>query len=168
MTDGAWISQDHAAGAATDKGQELDLGILDGFIGHLLRLAYESSFEDFATRLGPDSMKPAYFSMLTMIRNNPGITQVELGRAVGRDKSSIAKALRQFEDQGLIRRERGEDDRRNYASFVTNEGEAVYGRMDVIARDHLARMNAVVGPERLDAFVATLHDLIAAEPGAND
>ncbi|HBZ43227.1 MAG TPA: MarR family transcriptional regulator [Maritimibacter sp.] len=150
--------------AAASNTTTLEPGILEDFGGHLLRLAYEAAFNDFATKLGPDSMKPAYFSILSMIRNNPGIKQVDLGRAVGRDKSSVTKALRQLEDTGLVLRERLEDDRRNYASTLTPEGEAVFDRMEAVAHHHQSELDAVIGPERMDAFLETLRDIIRLLP----
>ncbi|WP_282026668.1 MarR family winged helix-turn-helix transcriptional regulator [Limimaricola cinnabarinus] len=144
----------------SNEARELDFGLLQNFVGHYLRLAYEASYDDFAKRLGEDQLKPGYFSMLVIIRNNSGITQRELGESIGRDKSSVAKALRNLEDRGLIYRERVENDRRNYASYLTDKGRDTYDRIEVRALEHMKHLDAVIGPERRDAVFSALRDLI--------
>ncbi|ETX13026.1 hypothetical protein OCH239_14765 [Roseivivax halodurans JCM 10272] len=150
----------HEGQADARENGSLVFGLLDEFAGHHLRLAYEASFEDFARRLGADQLKPGYFSMMSMIRNNPGIRQSELGLSIGRDKSSVAKALRQLEDMDLIRRERVEEDRRNYASYLTEKGRTTFARMEVQAREHMAHLDRLIGAERRAVFFDVLHDLI--------
>lgn len=146
------------SGASAER--DLEYGLLEDFVGHYLRLAYEAAYSDFAKRLGEDQLKPGYFSMLVIIRNNRGITQRELGDSIGRDKSSVAKALRNMEDRGLIYRERVENDRRNYASFLTDKGLEAYERMEAKAREHTAALSAVIGPERREVVFGALRDLI--------
>jgi len=141
------------------------LGPLDSFIGMHLRQAYERAYADFETLLGPDSLRPGYYTMLTLILNNPGISQVEIGRAAGRDKSSVTKALRSMEDGGLITRTRVEDDRRSYASTITPAGRVLHARMERRAREHLANIHAALGtPERAADFLEMLRAVIAALP----
>lgn len=144
--------------------EDLELGVLEEFIGPLLRRAYEQSFADFGTLLGHDTLWPGYFTMLTLIRNNPGITQVGIGRAAGRDKSQVTKALRHMEDSGLIRRIRVESDRRSYSSYLTEEGHALYARMEPKALIHNGHLLSVIGEERLELFIATLKDIIREIP----
>ncbi|WP_118134690.1 MarR family winged helix-turn-helix transcriptional regulator [Oceanicella sp. SM1341] len=140
-------------------GRAVELGPMSEFIGFYLRHAYEAAFTDFSRALGADSLKPGSFALLSLIVGNPGLTQVELGRVSGRDKSSVTAALRQLEDRGIIRRERQEGDRRSYASYVTPAGEVVYARMAEKAEAHFRRLDEIVGPERKAAFIETLRDI---------
>ena len=140
-------------------------GILGATIGHLMRLAYDAAYGDFAEQLGPGSVRPGDFALLSVISRNPGITQVTLGKAAGRDKSSVTNALRAMEDAGLIRRERVEGDRRTYASFLTEAGKDFYADMEKAALLHIERINAVVGKDRQAVFVSVLKDIIRELPG---
>lgn len=140
------------------------MGILEDFVGMLLRVAYEESFNDFATLLGNDTLRPGHFAILTLIANNPGITQVEIGRAAGRDKSSVTKTLRILEDQGLITRVRGEEDRRSYGSFVTDKGADFQRRMEQKALIHIAHLDAVIGNDRKPILLEILRDIIHGLP----
>ncbi|WCR11074.1 MarR family transcriptional regulator [Paracoccus stylophorae] len=159
---------DSAPRKTREGDRTLNYGFLQNFVGHYLRLAYEASYDDFAKRLGEDQLKPGYFSMLVIIRNNRGITQCELGESIGRDKSSVAKALRNLEDRGLIYRERDENDRRNYTSFLTDKGLETNERMEVKALEHTKHLDAVIEPERRDAVFGALSDLINLQHGSND
>ncbi|WP_218153118.1 MarR family winged helix-turn-helix transcriptional regulator [Tranquillimonas alkanivorans] len=149
---------------AVPERRKIELGLLENFVGMLLRAAYNEAFEDFARLLGSDTLKPGFFTVLTLVALNPGITQVEIGREARRDKSSVTKALRQMEDEGLIRRVRLEDDRRSYASYLTHEGAKLHRRMEIKAREHIAHLDAVIGVERKRVLVETLNDLIADLP----
>nr|WP_281351174.1 MarR family winged helix-turn-helix transcriptional regulator [Pseudochelatococcus lubricantis] len=155
------------AGANVDAGQEtfddaIDYGLLDSFIGFHLRLANDRTYENFIDRLGADSLRPGCFTILTLIANNPGITQIMISRVAGRDKSSVAKILRYMEDEGLIRRVRLDDDRRAYASYVTEAGAELNARLAEKARIQSAHLRSILGPEREAALLRTLKDLITA------
>ena len=142
----------------------IKLGELAGFVGLHLRAAYEASFADFEVLLGDDAMRPGYFTMLTLIANNPGISQTQIGRNARRDKSAVTKALRQMEDEGLIRRARLQDDRRTYVSEVTAKGAALQARMEEKALEHVARLVEVIGSERHAVLVETLRDIVEGMP----
>lgn len=144
---------------------EVEFGLLEEFVGLYLRVAYERAYKDFALRLGEDAMRPGYFTILTLIANNPGISQTAIGRAACRDKSSVTKALRYMEDDGLITRSRLEDDRRTYTSALTEKGRALQARMERQALIHLENLNQAIGPDRRREFIRTLQDLIDRLPG---
>ena len=61
--------------------------------------------------------------MLTLIRANPGITQVALAAAFGVDKSTMSPVIVRLEKRGLIRREVLASDRRCHALFFEASAE---------------------------------------------
>ena len=114
-------------------------------------------------------MKPGNFALLSLIFENPGVTQTVLARTSGRDKSSVTSALRQLEDAGLVARTRQEDDRRSLECYVTAEGKATYQKIARKAQRHIGRLDDIVGQDRKPMFIEVLKDLAAAleeiEPG---
>ncbi len=138
----------------------LDSGILHEFIGMYLRRAYEVAYEDFRVKLGSDALQPGYFSILTLIVRNPRISQTQIGIASARDKSSITKALRWMEENGLITRLRSASDRRIHLSVATPKGIAQQAQMEAKALAHIQLLHDAVGTERYEAFLQTLKDLI--------
>ncbi len=129
---------------------------LEGQIGFLLRLAQEASFTAFARRTGEAALRPGRYAILSLVAAHPGISQTALGQAAGRDKSTLTPALADLERRGLLRRDRVAGDRRSYALSLTLEGHAMLDRLAAHAAAHDRELDALVGAEARDAFVATL------------
>ena len=135
------------------------LGPLGDTIGFQLRAAQEMAFAAFARRVGDAGLKPGRYSMLGVIRENPGLSQTALGAAVGRDKSTLTPALAELERLGLVRRDRGVD-RRSYALTLTPAGEAALATLSAHAALHERALDRIADPGR-DAFLETLRRLVA-------
>ncbi|PTM61004.1 MarR family winged helix-turn-helix transcriptional regulator [Phreatobacter oligotrophus] len=146
------------------RSDEARLGPLDDFIGFHLRLAQEASFRAFAARVGDPDLKPRRFAVLTLIAENPGMTQTALGKAAGRDKSTLTTTLDDLVKRGLVSRERAPNDRRSYTLFLTDKGCALHQKLMAAARAHDADLDRLVGPENKALFLALLRR-IACELG---
>ncbi|WBV44932.1 MarR family winged helix-turn-helix transcriptional regulator [Pseudoroseomonas cervicalis] len=146
--------------ATTAPAERLHLGGLDGLLGFQLRLAQEASFQAFARRSGDTALRPGRFAILAIIGANPGLSQTALGAAAGRDKSTLTPALADLEKRGLIQRQRQEQDRRSYALTLTPAGEAALSTLSAHAAAHDAQLDALVGAENRDAFLAILRRLV--------
>ncbi|HEX6960088.1 MAG TPA: MarR family transcriptional regulator [Ferrovibrio sp.] len=128
--------------------RKIDRGPLPSYYGYNLRIAQVAVFEDFARIVGRladrmGELTPGRFSLLTLLRHNPGINQTDLSRAVGLDKSTLTPALDQLERKGLIVRERTAADRRTYALRLSERGEALLDSLDDKVRRH--EQNIVAG-----------------------
>jgi DNA-binding MarR family transcriptional regulator len=100
-------------------------------------------------------LKTGHFAVLTLIRNNPGISQVALGRAMARDKSTITPLIQSMEQEGLILREKSQHDRRSVALQLTPEGKERLLELMIHAREHDRKLDEIVG-ERKAEFLDTL------------
>ncbi len=127
---------------------EVRLGDLDDLIGFNLRLAQHASFRAFARRVGLSDLKPGRFAAMMVIRNNPGITQSQLGRAIARDKSSVTPLVRELNRDGLVKRLPSTTDRRSVALSLTRDGEKMLRRLLGHAVEHDRDLDAVVGPQK--------------------
>ena len=143
-----------------NKNNDVALGPLEDFIGFYLRRAYEKAFSDFSDILGNDSLRPGNFTLLVLIHENPGITQVGICRAAGRDKSGVTLSLRQMEDDGLIERIRVEGDRRSYASYITDKGQDLYARVLEKGEMHKKQLDDRIGAEKKAEFIKMLKHII--------
>jgi DNA-binding MarR family transcriptional regulator len=141
---------------------EVQLGPLSGFIGFHLRLAQEASFRAFAQRVGHPDLKPRRFAMLTLIEHNPGLTQTALGRASGRDKSTLTPALNDLERRGLVRRERSSEDGRRYGLWLTPDGKALLRKLALHAAAHDRQLDEIVGLDKKAEFIRTLRKIAMA------
>jgi DNA-binding MarR family transcriptional regulator len=142
--------------------ETLQLGPLAGFIGFHLRLAQEASFQAFARRVRGSDMRPGRFAVLALISQNPGISQTALGRAAGRDKSTLTPALNDLVRRSLVTRERLASDRRSYALALTAKGESLVQALFEHARAHDRQLDAIVGLRHKAEFIRTLRRLAMA------
>src|SRR3546814_14870585 len=73
-------------------------------------------------------LTPGQFGVLAIVVANPGLKQIELGTALGVDRSTIVAAVDKLEKRGLIERRPVPHDRRAHALTLTAEGQRVYRR----------------------------------------
>jgi DNA-binding MarR family transcriptional regulator len=146
--------------------QTIELGPLADYVGYYLRLAQDAAFQAFAARVGRGDLRPGYFTLLMLIKENPGITQTAISQASGRDKSTLTPALRQLEESGYIGRERIDHDRRSFNLTLTPAGEEAVAQLSEHARAHEAQLDRIIGAEGKAAFIRGLRGIIAglAEP----
>jgi DNA-binding MarR family transcriptional regulator len=147
---------------ARERGDEtVSLGPLGDFIGFHLRMAQEASFRAFAQRVGDAGLKPRRFAVLTLISENPGLTQTALGRAAGRDKSTLTSTLDDLVKAGLVLRARAPKDRRSYTLYLTEKGCALQRQLMASAEEHDRRLDQIVGIQKKAELLALLRRIIA-------
>ena len=106
---------------AAERG--IDFDELPTYVGYQVRRTQAAIFADFEATLANVDFTPGSFGVLTLIRANPGITQVALAAAFGVDKSTMSPVIVRLEKRGLIRREVLASDRRCHALYFEEEAE---------------------------------------------
>ena len=144
--------------AAKPRHAEVHLGPLRNFIAFHLRLAQDASFRSFAQNAGRRRWGPGNFAAMMVIRKNPGITQVALGRAISRDKSTVTPLIQELQRRGLVSRRRSASDRRSITLELTRAGEATLRDLLVHARAHNRRLDAILGKQKA-AFLEQLRKI---------
>lgn len=138
-----------AGGKRGTIARKLDRGPLPNLYGYSLRIAQVAVFENFIEVVGPvlaarmGGLTPGRFSLLVLLKANPGINQTELSRGVGVDKSTLTPALDQLERKGLIQRQRTAKDRRTYSLALSPAGEQLLS--ELMAKVTLHEKNIVAG-----------------------
>jgi len=105
------------------------LGNLDKMLGVELRIA-----QILADRLFASSrqlrMAPGHYTVLSLIKLNPGINQSRLAHSMYLDRSSMVPILDQLEKKDWIERKRPPNDRRSHALYLTNAGHTAVKQAD--------------------------------------
>lgn len=104
---------------------EVDLDRLNTALGFLLRLAQLKVYEHFYAEVGDRNLPPGEFSVLWVIRCNPGIRQSILGQRLMIKRAHMTKLIRALEDQGLVSRRIPDEDRRVVELTLTPAGNSV-------------------------------------------
>jgi DNA-binding MarR family transcriptional regulator len=131
-----------------EHGQEIELGQLEGYIGFHLRVAQDLSFQTFSKRVRQKNLQPGWFAALMVLRQNPGITQVALGRAIQRDKSTVTPLVKKLLRQKLITRRTSLSDQRRVHLKLTQSGERALQGFMAHAERHEQILDDAVGPQK--------------------
>lgn len=154
------MSQPHRDRVETESDTaQLDLGPLPGLIGYVLRRAQLCVFKDFNDTCGEADVRPAIFSILTIIDRNPGARQGEVGAVLGIKRSNIVALLNEMEERGLAERRPHASDRRSHALFLTDAGDALLRRLDGLVEKHEKRFVDAVGEDGRDQLIDLLGNI---------
>ena len=140
---------------------QVSLGPLDGYIGFHLRMAQETALRAFIASSSQPGFKPGHFATLMVVRLNPGISQIEVCRAIGRDKSTLSPLVRELQRDGLISRENSLADRRSVTLRLTQKGEAALDALLRHVEAHDRRLDAIVGAAKSE-LIAMLKKIATA------
>ena len=140
----------------TGDSPPVSLKRLTGLAGYLIRQAQLWVFQDFNETLAPLDIRPVQYSILTVIRENPGLSQMALSQALGIVRSGVVPLLDNLESRGLLKRTAHASDRRSYALRLTAEGSALLDRADALVQEHENRLIQKVGPRGHKQLIETL------------
>ncbi len=143
-------------------GAKVDLGPLPKLLGYNLRRAHQVAWRTYVSFIGENKIRPGLFSLLCLVRANPGIAQIELGTHLGVDKASIVALLDRLERAGLIERRRSIRDRRRQGISLTDSGtaefEALMGQVRALERHMAGRFSKA----ELEQFLGFLQRMYSA------
>ncbi len=144
------------------KGGEISLGGLDDHIGYVLRRAQLAVFQDFIGSLAEFDIRPAQYSVLTVIEATPGLKQSQVSSALGIQRTNFVTLFDELERRGLARRMPVDNDRRSYALYLTETGAALMEKLRAAVHAHEARLDERLGRDgrgRLMDLLKRLADL---------
>ena len=125
---------------------EVDFGRLPGYIGYQVRQAQSAVFRDLSRTLRETGVTPGEFSLLTMVRANPGINSITLSRIYQLDKATLSLSIKGLAARGLISSTRHANDRRYYALELTPAGRALLQGVTRFIERQERTMDAVLRP----------------------
>lgn len=123
----------------------VDLGPLPGLAGYALRRSQIAVFQDFMRSMGETGIRPAQYSILTVIARNPGLKQAAVSDSLGIERARLVLVLNELEERGLAKRVLSTTDRRSHALFLTKEGETLLADLDRRVAEHESRLTAKLG-----------------------
>ena len=142
----------------------IDLGPLPELIGYVLRRAQLIVFQDFFAAFAPFEIRPAQFSVLTVIERNPGLTQSQVAEALGIKRTNFVGMLDELEKRGLAERRQVVRDKRSYALYLTGDGAALMRKLKPVLKAHESRIIAKVGEDGRAALIALLREIAEGKP----
>lgn len=104
---------------------DVDFGRLPGYIGYQLRQAQSAVFRDLSRTLKETGVSPGEFSLLALLKANPGINSITLTRIYQLDKATLSLSIKGLVKRGLISSTRNAQDRRYYQLALTETGRTL-------------------------------------------
>lgn len=112
--------------------------------GHLLRRAQQYAHDLYAAEVGADGPTPRQFEVLHTVAQNEGLSQTDLVRSTGIDRSTLADMIARMIKKGHLSRQRTKDDARANAVSITASGKRVLqGAMNAVTRAETAALNVL-------------------------
>jgi DNA-binding MarR family transcriptional regulator len=106
----------------------------EDLLGYHLRRVSVQSMADFSGALAPLELRPAEASVLFVIGANPGITQSQIGRALGIKRANMTPLVAGLNARGLLRAT--PRDGRSHGLRLTTQGGALSRRARRVADAH--------------------------------
>lgn len=147
------------------RGGKLTLGLLPELVGYSLRKAQIAVFQAFQGAVAPHEITPGQFGVLILIHENAGLSQSELGLAVGIDRSTMVAVIDRLEGRGLVVRAPSPKDRRSYALRLSPEGERLLDELVPRIRAHESDIARDMTKQEQALLITLLNKI--ARAGAN-
>lgn len=132
---------------------------LEDLIGYNLKRAYIIVQKDFREALGEDGLSARVFSALSLAVKYPRITQSELARMMGIERSGLVAIVDELEERNYLHRAPVPGDRRVQALILTDDGRRAYDAAIEVVRAHEERLFQNIPQEEIAALLATLRKI---------
>ncbi len=96
---------------------------LDQSPGHLLRRATQFAQDLFTKEVGPGGLTARQFAVLVTVERDEGLSQTDLVKQTGIDRSTLADMISRMISRGLLARKRTSEDRRANSVNLTAAGK---------------------------------------------
>ncbi|CAN5150596.1 hypothetical protein BH09PSE1_BH09PSE1_16510 [soil metagenome] len=135
---------------------------------HLMHRVLQLALDIYSEEAGTDGPTQRQFAVMEAVSAKSGLTQTDLVRATGIDRSTLADLVARMTTKGLLERERSAVDARAKAVKLSEAGTAllISARPRVEAADR--RILALLPKGKRDGFIELLADLANAADAAPD
>ena len=117
---------------------------LAGSPAHLLRRVLQYTFDIYTQEVGVNGITPRQFAVLLTVDQNEGLSQTDLVRLTGIDRSTLADMISRLLKRDLLARKRTESDQRANAVRITANGrKALKTALPHVARADLRILDAL-------------------------
>lgn len=146
--------------AKPEDGTMLRTGATTDIVGYRLRRAQLSVFQRFIAAFESLNLRPAEYSVLVLIDDNPGRKQTEIAQVLGIKRANFVALINGLDRRGLTERRAANGDRRANALHLTEEGARFLAKARTVQAAFEADcVERLGGAEARDGFFETLDRL---------
>jgi len=140
----------------------LDWGLLSSMVGPRIRLLRNMLNARSIAASEPFGLPTGSLTIMALIAQNPGSSQVELAEYAGITGPSLVGIVDELERRGLVQRERSKEDRRRNMLVVTDKGERTMSALFADVRHIEDPIKEELSAEELDQFIGYIERVNAA------
>ena len=129
---------------------------LDELIGYAMRRAQLKVFQHLVNRLSAHDLRPAQFSAMAIIDQNPGLMQADLARALAIEPPQLVPLLNKLESRALAVRVRCKPDKRSYGIFLSKSGEQLLKELKQVAMESDIESTGALSDDERDTLLKLL------------
>ena len=141
-------------------------GGLSQSVTHLLHRVLQLALDFHAEAAGPAGLTQRQYTVLAAAGVADGVSQSDLVRATGIDRSTLADLVARMIAKGLLERERSATDARANSVRLSEAGRAALAEGARPASRSDAKLLGLLTSKKREAFIKTLSDLAAAADAA--
>ncbi len=136
-------------------------GALADSPSHLMHRALQLALDIYAEEAGEGGPTQRQFAVMAAVSVKEGLTQTDLVRATGIDRSTLADLVARMTTKGLLLRERSSVDARAMAVRLSPEGQALLDLARPRAEAADKRIMGLLPKAKRDGFLDMLAELAA-------
>jgi DNA-binding MarR family transcriptional regulator len=141
--------------------------VLGGSVTHLLHRALQMALDYHSEAAGSGAVTQRQYTVLAAAAAQDGLTQNDLVRATGIDRSTLADLVARMLVKGLLMRERSGTDGRANSVRLSQAGRAALAAGAAPATEADAKLLSALSPKKREGFLKTLSAITSdTEPKA--
>ena len=150
--------------AARDKSPPqrgaLDLRAIETVLGYTLRRAQALETALYADTVGRSGVRPVQFTLLLLIRDNPGVRAIDLARVLDIRRANMVALIQELETQGWVVRRADARDGRAQSLHLAPAGTRRLKRLEQDHQVHQQQLLERMGAQDLARLVGLLQKLV--------
>jgi DNA-binding MarR family transcriptional regulator len=115
--------------------EALDQSLLLSLVGYNCKRAYLCIKPLFEKRMAKYDLRQAEFTVLSLLKANPNISQKRLSAAISVSPPNLATLLDKLEGRGLVLRQRNPNDKRSQSLVLTEAGARLCNKAEKTAAE---------------------------------
>jgi DNA-binding MarR family transcriptional regulator len=147
------------AAAETQQRAALDFDELDNLLGFRVRMAHVAMYRDFNVALATLQVSQRHTAMLWLIGANPGVSQADLGAALGMDSATMVGVIDRLEKDGRVIRKPSRSDRRRRELHLTPAGVKLLQQVKKAVHRQDQHFKALFDRDEFSTFMECLRTL---------
>lgn len=138
----------------------IDLFNIEDSLGYLVARVHQVFSSRFKESLGEYNLTPPQFGTLAFLWKNNGISQVQLGTLMMKDRTTIGGIIDRLEKEGLVLRQDDPADRRTHLVFLTSRGADLKMELEEIAARTILEVTSMLTDIEREQFRFLLRKIL--------